>query len=536
MWLGGLLVVVSLVAGMSFVFSASFLLTATGDIAELLLLISLSAAIAWNIGVTHGPVRAFWTLMFAGVGLWLSAQGMWTYLEVVLHKEVPNPFVGDIAIVLHLIPIVAALALRPDIESQRLGLRSLDFTLLFGWWLYLYLFLVIPWQYIVLDSKIYGIDFDVLYFAGHVVVLSVCAHAWRNSTGRWRTAYGSIFCASCLYAVASIAASVAIDYGKYYTGSFYDIPLLVSIVLLTRMALVGRHAGSVWGSHDARFESAHPWVTSLVITASTSLPLLAAWAVFFSSAPLLIREYRLALTLAMMVFVGTLRSIRQHVMDKEFTRINDELHQASVTDALTGVRNRRFLASMLEKDVQQALRLYSTLEANTRNRDLIFYVVDIDHFKFINDRFGHQEGDALLVQVAERISAAIRHSDVLIRWGGEEFLVVSRFTDRENAEILARRILQSIGREEFNLASGKVRRTCSIGWAAFPWWQELPEAVRYQDVLCFADRALYEAKNAGRNTAVGMLPDQAGSGEVHRPLGSLLTTETPTKTVLTVGP
>ena len=488
----------------------SYSLTAAGDLIQSFLLLSLLAVSVTNTRASRHQVRMFWLLMSVSISLWLSAQLWWTYFEVVLRKDVPNPFVGDIAIVLHLVPMVAALAVRADQEGQRSQRRSLDFVLLFGWWLYLYLFFVIPWQYVSLDAHIYGVSFDVLYFAGHAVVLLAATDAWRNSSGLWRAVYGRILIASVVYAAASIAASVAIDYGKYYTGSLYDIPLLLSVVLFIGMALLGSPASPMVNFASEPARPPRPRVTALTILAASSLPVLAAWAIFFSDAPDPVQQYRLGLTLAMIVFVGTLRSIKQYRVDKELARVNEELREASVTDVLTGVRNRRFLTATIEKDTQQALRFYSTDDNSNRNRDLVFYLIDLDHFKLVNDRFGHQQGDALLVQVAARISSAIRHSDVLIRWGGEEFLVVSRFSDRDNAEILAKRILLAIGSEAFKLSSGSIGRTCSIGWAIFPWSREDPEAVPYQDVLRLADQALYKAKNAGRNTAIGILPGAAG--------------------------
>jgi diguanylate cyclase (GGDEF)-like protein len=381
--------------------------------------------------------------------------------------------------------------------------------------LYLYLFFVISWQYVFPNARLYGLNFDVLYFAGHAVVLLTAADAWRNSIGLWRAVYGRILLASFVYAMASIAASVAIDFGKYYTGSLYDFPLLISAVLFTWMALLGHQTRSIVNLNGELLQRSHPWVTALTIVAAASLPMLAAWAVFISDAPARVRQYRLGLTLAMIVFAGALRSIKQYTLDTELARTNEELHEASLTDVLTGVRNRRFLMTMIDKDVQQALRFYSTGH-NNQNRDLIFYLIDIDHFKLVNDRFGHQQGDALLVQVAARISSAIRHADVLIRWGGEEFLVVSRFTDREDAEILAKRVLQAIGTESFHLISGSVHRTCSIGWAVFPWSPEHPDAISYQDVIRLADRALYKAKDTGRNMAVGGLPELASCHSENR--------------------
>jgi diguanylate cyclase (GGDEF)-like protein len=537
-WLATVSTLVLLTVFVSALASPSFALTAAGDLVQCLLLSSLLIALAINVCACSRMVRIFWLLLLLGVGIWLSAQILWTYFEVILRRDVPNPFVGDLAIVLHLVPVVAALALRPDREEQRSQLSSLDFVLLFSWWLYLYLFFVIPWQYVLPDEHTYGVNFDVLYFAGHVVVLLAAAHTWYTSSGFWRAIYGRILLASLVYAAASIAASVAIDYGTYYTGSLYDVPLLISAVLFTWMALLGHQAKFMMNFSGEPAPWAHPWVTALTVVAAASLPVLAAWAVFFSHAPERIGKYRLALTLTMIVFVGALRTIKQHTLDKELARATEELHEASVTDALTGVRNRRFLTATIEKDTQQTLRFYSTGNTAIRNRDLIFYLIDIDHFKMVNDRFGHQQGDLLLVQIAARISSAIRYSDVLIRWGGEEFLVVSRFTDRADAEILARRVLHAIGSEDFQLTAGNIRRTCSIGWAAFPWWVENPESIPYADVLRFADRALYEAKNGGRNMAVGIIaePPFGDFGMPSQPSGHLSPADLPGQTVVTEGP
>jgi len=189
---------------------------------------------------------------------------------------------------------------------------------------------------------------------------------------------------------------------------------------------------------------------------------------------------------------------------------NQELREASITDPLTGARNRRFFQATIEGDIRQAVRSYETEKGyiRDRNRDLIFYVIDADHFKEVNDLYGHVAGDELLAETTRRIQSAIRMSDVLVRWGGEEFLVVSRYTERSEATTLASRILRAIGGEPFALknAPEPVRRTCSIGWAAFPWFCHAPDAVQYETVVELADQALYSAKQAGRNRAVGFLP------------------------------
>jgi len=192
----------------------------------------------------------------------------------------------------------------------------------------------------------------------------------------------------------------------------------------------------------------------------------------------------------------------------ELAAANRELREASFTDALTGARNRRFFSTVIEDDVNRTLRVHSTPPANRpRNCDLLFYIVDIDHFKEVNDEYGHDRGDGVLAEVARRLTQVVRDSDRLIRWGGEEFLLISRDADRSRGDVLAGRIMQSVGSEPFDLGGGqRVRRTCSVGWAPFPWYPDSTRTFAFTEVLKMADRAMYVAKQTGRNRSVGAVP------------------------------
>ncbi|HSG39475.1 MAG TPA: diguanylate cyclase [Thermoanaerobaculia bacterium] len=198
----------------------------------------------------------------------------------------------------------------------------------------------------------------------------------------------------------------------------------------------------------------------------------------------------------------------------ELAEANRKLEQASLTDPLTALGNRRFLSLSIDPDLRQALRNAlgtTTVPSKERNGDLIFYFLDIDRFKRLNDRRGHAAGDMVLVELARRLREVARTTDVVVRWGGEEFLIVSRWTDRTAGDVLASRILEAVGGEPFPLGHDlHVAVTCSVGWAPYPWRPEIPEAVHFEQVLSLADRALYLAKREGRNRAVGVLPLPGG--------------------------
>lgn len=196
--------------------------------------------------------------------------------------------------------------------------------------------------------------------------------------------------------------------------------------------------------------------------------------------------------------------------NQELAKANKELQEASLTDPLTGIRNRRFFDLIITADVNQAVRSYSPPLAGSvgRNRDIVFYLIDIDHFKLVNDEFGHATGDKVLIEISRRISSVTRQTDVLIRWGGEEFLLISRAAERGEAMQLASRVLNAVGTDPYEAPGGKqsIPCTCSVGWAPFPWFTDAPELVDYETILKMADRALYRAKNEGRNRAFGIVP------------------------------
>jgi len=163
------------------------------------------------------------------------------------------------------------------------------------------------------------------------------------------------------------------------------------------------------------------------------------------------------------------------------------LERLSVTDALTGLWNYGFLQSALHREVERALRF---------GRPLSVLMLDLDHFRNVNQQHGHQNGSQVLKEFGERVSQLIRGVDVLARYGGEEFVAILPETAAEGAVQVAERICDAVRERPFGYPAGPhVALTVSVGAAIFP-----PNGRNATSLLEAADAALYEAKAAGRDT------------------------------------
>lgn len=171
---------------------------------------------------------------------------------------------------------------------------------------------------------------------------------------------------------------------------------------------------------------------------------------------------------------------------------NERLTYIGLTDPLTNVSNRRYVEQRMLEEIARARR---------QRYSIACMYLDIDFFKQINDRYGHQGGDDVLKEVARRIKAELRLSDTLGRFGGEEFVVVLVNTNLHDAILVAERIRKSIASKQFTLSeSGNCQATISIGLTTIDEHTNYEDAASVaRDLILRADRALYQAKNGGRN-------------------------------------
>lgn len=184
----------------------------------------------------------------------------------------------------------------------------------------------------------------------------------------------------------------------------------------------------------------------------------------------------------------------------ELEKANQQLEEATITDPLTGLHNRRFLVNQITKDIAQSNRAYSESAAD-ENRDVIFMMIDLDQFKDINDSYGHLAGDSVLRDYARLISDQLRESDYVVRWGGEEFLIVARRAEASQCYVIAQRIIDAARNFRAHLEGVEepVACTCSIGVSHYPFVPGRPYGLNWEQIVDIADKAVYLAKVRGRD-------------------------------------
>ncbi len=181
------------------------------------------------------------------------------------------------------------------------------------------------------------------------------------------------------------------------------------------------------------------------------------------------------------------RSLRRQTED--LLTLNRRLVTAATTDPLTGLLNRRAIEARM-KELAELVREEPT--------PMAVIMVDVDHFKRVNDTYGHLVGDAVLAQVAEILRGRCRASDAVGRWGGEEFVILLSGCELAPAAALAEDLRLQLERQPFHVAEGSFSVTCSFGVSA----GEVGGGAALHALLAEADRRLYAAKDAGRNCVI----------------------------------
>jgi signal transduction histidine kinase len=300
----------------AFVLPRGQTLTAFGDTVQCIVPLFAAGGLLLNIRTKERREHVFWLLLAAGCFMWMSAQILWTYIEIGQRQRLPNPFGGDIIYFLHAVPMIAALALAPHVESKghetRLG--HVDFTLLLLWWVYLYAFVVFPWQFAAPDLAVYDVgytrlaDLEYLVFAGGLGFLALHAKT------EWRRIYAHLFGAALLYFWGAHVIDVAIDQNKYSTGSLYDLPLVTSFVWMGTAGVIAHRLARDYRQPPQA--KRNPWPKRIATALVVSMPVLGLWTLVDSREPESVRHFRVAITYAAIIVAVGLVFLRQQLMDQ----------------------------------------------------------------------------------------------------------------------------------------------------------------------------------------------------------------------------
>ena len=292
-------------------------LAAIFDAGYLLLTLAAGGVMLANAWSTQGANRRFWALMGSGCILWACNQAAWVYCEVLRHISFPDPSIMDVFLFLHLVPMIAAVGLRPHRSEagQKIRVGTLDFLMLVVWWIFLYAFVVFPSQYVSLNVAEYDRNFGPLYMFESGVLVLVLGISARGATAGWKMVYLNLMAASAVYALGSQAVNLGLTNGHYYTGSLYDVPLMGTVGWMLATALTARarqpeaapaKAEDKWGAMALR----------LAMLAMLSLPALGLWAYRWDDSPALARTFRLFTILAAMLVLGVFVFMRQYLQNQ----------------------------------------------------------------------------------------------------------------------------------------------------------------------------------------------------------------------------
>jgi len=305
--------------------------TSAADLLFCLMPLVVNGALLINAVTPDWRKKAFWMLLAFGCSLWMLGLAIWTYIEVYQHRPVTHLFHADIIFFLHTVPMIAALTMQPHKPSgdPEALYAHVDFGLMFCWWLYLYAFAVIPWQYVVQDERRYLQAFGAISLFENCVFVAGAAILFSQATGYWRRIYGHLTAAGGVYVIGFLVVRMMVGRTHYSRGSLYDLPLVISFIWLGATGIIAYRTrdeeikfaakpGDNSLAGDARAnETETVWASRLARLALLSLPLIGFWDMKLSHAPLAVRDFRILATVGAVLPLGFMAFLRNDLVDRE---------------------------------------------------------------------------------------------------------------------------------------------------------------------------------------------------------------------------
>ncbi len=434
---------------------------------------------------SEGLARSFWRLTAAAYSLWLIAQGLSVYNDLAASPFVS--WINNLLFCFWFVPLAMAMFLDPEHEAGHLdALVALDFVqaVLVCVAAYLYFF------YLPKSDSTNELAHSVWtpYFAGYAFVAGafvVRAAVTRSRDCRVLFGRMGIF----------LALSGCVDALYFYgpgrglgTGAWFD--LLWSALLVAPILIA-----ATWKQAEAPELSFDPPRREKRIYTEIFFLLYPLLVLFMS---LRIARERLGLAAAVVLLSFVCSSARLLVTQNRLLLAKEALRREASRDGLTSLWNRKAILAILERDL---------LRAERDHEPVGLIMIDVDHFKAINDSRGHAAGDTVLGIIASGIAAVVRPYDSVGRCGGEEFLIVAPGCDLTETWELAERVRSHVAGCSIMVAGSNVQVSLSLGVAT------AESSADMEKLLHAADTAMYQAKNAGRNRVEPSMGRAANAGQ-----------------------
>jgi len=459
-----------------------------------------AGACLWAVGRTTGLTRRGWVLLGASAASWGAGQGIWSWYELVGHREVPFPSLADLgflgAVPLAVAAIVSFAAAGVEERAASRVSRMLDGCLIATSLLYASWALVLGPVFRAASDGVIEQLIALAYPVGDVVVATIVLVVLTSR--RSRVPLALLGSALLCLTVADSAFAYFTQTGAYHTGFVTDVGWFAGYLLIAAAAL--GHDPAAYHP-TARDEAANsPAAATAAGTRERArvllpyFPLTLAVVISFGqqlhhqqSGPFLYWTF----TLLVLLVVGRqlLALLDNQVLNRQLAKLVGRLEYQALHDPLTGLANRALFRD----------RVVHTLARRTRHPEPKLFAalfLDLDDFKVVNDGLGHAAGDELLRGVAGRLRGCVRDEDTLARLGGDEFaILLEQPIDQQAADAVAERI-GAVLAEPFRLRGRDVWVTASVGVAVSSGAQDGAQDV--DDVLHQADIAMYKAKACGK--------------------------------------
>jgi signal transduction histidine kinase len=303
-----------------------FTLAAIGDFLQVALVAAATFLSFRNASTTRSRLRAFWLLICFGCGMWLASLSIWSVYELYLHKPAPDLPFADLLLFLKLVPLTAAIVLEPQhpAASRFRAFGLLDVCILIIYSLYLFSFCVLTLRLLPNAVDVYNFQFNVADAIGNQIFLIAAAAAMFRSSGQWKALYRIYFAFSAAYCLASGLSNSAIDLGKYYTGSLYDVPFTAAVSALVCFTFVGGRLSSSDASSQLSTENPAArssfLSTNLAMLVTLSTPAIGIWLLTAHASLPQLFPVRLGITLLTIFILTLLLSIKLDLLTTSLLR------------------------------------------------------------------------------------------------------------------------------------------------------------------------------------------------------------------------